>query len=81
MTLTELRQMLLISTLLNYGLITIWFLAFVYAHDTLYRLHTRWYHLSPQTFDKIHYLGIALYKIGVLLLNLVPLIAVSVMAK
>ena len=41
MTLTELRQMLLISTILNYGLITIWFLAFVYAHDTLYRLHTR----------------------------------------
>ncbi len=81
MALAELKHILLISTILNYVLIAIWFLAFAYARDDLYRLHTRWFHLSPQTFDRIHYAGIASYKIGVLLLNLVPLIAIIIAEK
>ena len=78
MSLTEVRHLLLISTLINYAIVTIWFLVFVYAHEALYRLHTRWFRLSPQDFDKIHYATIAIYKIGVLLLNLVPLVAISI---
>lgn len=78
MSLHDLKHLLLISTLLNYAIITIWFLIFVYAHEALYRLHTSWFSLSPQTFDKIHYASMTAYKIGVLLLNLVPLIALSI---
>jgi hypothetical protein len=78
MTMTELRHLLLISTLINYAIVTIWFLVFIYAHETLYRLHTRWFRLSPQNFDKIHYSAMAAYKIGVLLLNLVPFITLSI---
>jgi hypothetical protein len=78
MTPTELKHLLLISTLINYAIVTLWFLVFVYAHEASYRLHTRWLRLSPQDFDKIHYSAMAAYKIGVLLLNLVPLIALSI---
>jgi hypothetical protein len=78
MTLTELKHLLLISTLINYAIVTIWLFAFTYAHEALYCLHTRWFRLSPQDFDKIHYSSMAIYKIGVLLLNLVPLIAPSI---
>ena len=78
MSLTELKHLLVISTLINYAIVTIWFLVFVYAHEALYQLHTRWFRLSPQDFDKIHYAAMAIYKIGVLLLNLVPLIAISI---
>jgi hypothetical protein len=78
MSLTELMHLLLISTLINYAIVTIWFLVFVYAHESLYRLHARWFRLSPQDFDKLHYAAMAIYKIGVLLLNLVPLIAISI---
>jgi hypothetical protein len=53
----------------------VWFGVFVYAHDWMYRLHTRWFKLSVETFDAIHYSGLAIYKIGVILFNLVPLIA------
>ena len=31
--------------------------------------------LSVETFDAIQYVGIAVYKIGIILFNLVPLIA------
>ena len=78
MSLIELKHLLLISTLLNYAIVTVWFLVFVYGHEALYRLHTRWFRLSPQDFDKIHYSAMAIYKIGVLLLNLVPLIALAI---
>jgi Family of unknown function (DUF6868) len=53
----------------------LWFLLFVVAHDWMYRLHSRWFRLSAETFDAIHYGGMAAYKLGILLLNLVPLAA------
>ena len=49
--------------------------AFVFAHDWMYRMHDRWFKLSVETFDAIHYAGLAVYKVGILLLNLVPLVA------
>ena len=79
MSTVDVKQFLLICTLINYGMITVWFLVFVYAHDGLYKQHSRWFKISPEAFDKIHYAGMAVYKIGVLLLNLVPYIALSVM--
>ncbi len=39
------------------------------------RLHGQWFKLSDQQFDAIHYGGMAVYKIGILLLNLTPYIA------
>lgn len=38
----------------------------------MYRLHNRWFPLSVEHFNVVHYLGISIYKIGVLLFNLVP---------
>jgi hypothetical protein len=46
---------------------------FTYAHDLVYAIHTRWFRLSSDQFDAIHYAGMAIYKIGILILNLVPL--------
>jgi hypothetical protein len=37
--------------------------------------HGRWFKISVDPFDAIHYAGLAIYKIGILLLNPVPLIA------
>ncbi|MDR2876005.1 MAG: hypothetical protein LBV44_08790 [Methylobacillus sp.] len=79
MNIPELKQFLLYSTLLNYAVLIVWFVVFVVARDSLRGLHTRWFKLSPENFDAIHYAGMAVYKIGVLLLNLVPLLALYCM--
>jgi len=42
------------------------------AHDSLYRFHTRWFRLSVERFDYTRYPGMALFKIGIFLFNLVP---------
>lgn len=75
MSVKEIHDFLLYSLIINYVIVLIWFGAFSLAHDKLYRLHSRWFNLSMQSFDTIHYAGLATYKIGIILLNLVPLIA------
>ncbi len=72
MTIFEVKAMLLWSLAINYVLLILWFAVFVCAHDWLYRLHTRWFKLTVETFDAIHYAGMAVYKIGIILLNLTP---------
>ena len=67
-----LRDWLLACTAVNYGVLILWFAAFCFLHDALYRLHHRWFRLSEEKFDALHYQGMAIYKIGILLLNLVP---------
>ena len=75
MATNEIKGILFWCVGINYVVILVWFGVFVYAHDWMYRLHTRWFKLSVETFDAVHYAGIATYKIGIILLNLVPLVA------
>jgi hypothetical protein len=63
------------STAINYAVLFVWFGAFVFVHGPMYRLHARWFKLSVETFDALHYAGMSLYKIGTLMFNLVPLAA------
>ncbi|MGZ8908347.1 MAG: DUF6868 family protein [Methylobacter sp.] len=79
MSVIELKEFLLWSAVVNYGILCLWFGAFCFAHDRIYRLHTRWFKLSFDTFDTIHYCCMAIFKIGVLLFNVAPLVALFVM--
>ena len=75
MTVNEIKNVLLWCVGLNYAVLIVWFVAFVFAHDRMYGMHLRWFSLSVETFDAIHYAGMAAYKIGILLFFLVPLVA------
>ena len=75
MSIGDLKYFLLWSTAINYAVLIVWFVVFVYARDWLYRAHSRWFKFPTETFDALNYAGIAVYKIGILLLNVVPLIA------
>lgn len=74
-------RFLLSSILINYIILMIWFLAIIFARDWIKQVHGKWFNLSDATFDAIHYGGMAVYKIGILLFNLVPLIALYFMGK
>jgi len=50
----------------------------VFAHDLMHEIHGRWFHLSREQFDALHYAGMSVFKIGILLFNLVPLVALSI---
>ena len=72
------REGLLWCTVINYGILLVWWLFFLLVHDWIYRLHSRWFHLSREQFDALHYAGMAIFKIGILLFNLVPSIALRI---
>ena len=60
---------------INYGILIGWFLVFVFAHNWLRTLHGKWFKLSDNSFDAIHYSDMAACKIGILMFSLVPLIS------
>lgn len=72
MTAATLQALLGWSALINYIILLLWFIVFAVAHDWMYRLHGRWFNLRLETFDALHYGGMAVYKLGIFLLNLVP---------
>ncbi len=81
MDLSTLRDVLLWSLVVNYAILLVWFLVFSRAHDAVYRLHSRWFRLSRESFDALNYGGMAVYKIGVLLLNVAPLLALLISGR
>jgi len=78
MTIELTREVLLWCTLINYGLLIWWFLFFRFAHDWMHQLHGRWFRLPTENFDAIHYVGMAIYKLGIFLFNLVPYVALRI---
>src|SRR6266536_6652468 len=75
MSIDMLRDAFLWCAVINYGVLLVWFLFFILARDFMHRLHGRWFQLSRQQFDIIHYAGMGIFKLGIILLNLVPYVA------
>ncbi len=74
MTTNAAKEFLLWCVCLNYGVLLIRFGFFIIAHDQVYRIHRRWIDLPVESFDVLNYTGFAAYKIGIIVLNLAPLL-------
>jgi len=72
MSIENLRTLLGWCTVLNMGMLAVWSLAFVFAHGFVFRMHTRWFKISEERFDEIHYTMMGYYKLAVFLFNLMP---------
>jgi hypothetical protein len=81
MSVDVLRGLLGWCAIINYGVLILWFLVFRLAHDWIYRLHSQWFLMPVEQFNSIHYAVMAVYKIGVLLFNLVPYMALLIVAR
>jgi hypothetical protein len=79
MTMDQLKEFLLYSFVLNYGMLIFWGLMFWFWRDGMYRLHRRWFRLSEEQFDSSHHFMMSIYKIGIIMFNLVPLLALCLM--
>jgi len=62
-------------SVINYAVLLLWSLPVMFWRDGLHRLWGRWFRLSTEQFDVINIGGITIYKIGILLFNIVPFIA------
>jgi hypothetical protein len=78
MEIETIRDALFWCFIINYGLLLWWFFFIALAHDWTYRFHSKWFELSVEKFDSIHYAGIALFKLSIIFFNLVPYIALHI---
>ncbi len=62
------------------ALLIIWFAGYAAAGDWIYQVHTRWFQIPRQTFDAIHYTGMAVTKIAIILFFLLPWIAIQLIS-
>lgn len=58
-----------------------WFFWYAYDGEGMRRLHGKWFRLSEEQFTALHYGGMAVYKIGILLFNLIPWIVLTFLSR
>ena len=78
MELETIRAFFAWCSVINMGLLLWWALFLLLAHDWTYRLHSKWFKISVEQFDTIHYAGIAIFKLGVFMFKLVPYFALRI---
>ena len=76
MNLEHLQTILGWCSIINAGLLILWFMGFALMHDWIFQLHSHWFNLSLERFDAIHYAGMAFLKMIVVVFNIVPYIAI-----
>lgn len=75
MSVELLRAVLGWSAIFNLAFVTLWFVLFRTLHAPMYAAHRRWFRLSKETFDAIHYAGMAVYKSLTWMLFILPYVA------
>lgn len=78
MTVEILRDFLAWCSVINIGLLLFWVLWLMLLHDFVYRIHGKWFKMSVERFDAIHYAGIAFFKICIIVFNIVPYLALRI---
>ena len=78
MTLETVRDVFAWCTVINSGLFLFWFLCFRLGRGWIHRYHGKWFHISADKFDAIHYGSMIVFKSGIILFNLVPYLALRI---
>ena len=77
-TVEVLEKFFLWMTIINFGILTLYFLLFLVARDFIYKLHTTWFKMTEGKISSSLYKTFAFYKITVIIFNLVPYIALRI---
>lgn len=75
MDLQTARGFFLWCSLINYGILVFWAVLATFGREWIYGIWGRFYPLSREQMVGLNVGGMMLYKIGIILFNIVPLIA------
>ncbi|NOT85568.1 MAG: hypothetical protein HOP02_12510 [Methylococcaceae bacterium] len=79
MTVALIREGLGWCAAINLSVLYTWFFILLFAHDWVFQVHRKWFkQLREEQFDAIHYGGMALFKLGIILFNLTPYLALLI---
>ncbi|MGH6608693.1 MAG: DUF6868 family protein [Burkholderiaceae bacterium] len=79
MNIEQLRDALLYCTVINFALLWLWALLYLLPHAWMYQAASRMFRLTAEQLDAISLAGIIFYKLGIVLFNLVPYLALRLL--
>jgi len=79
MDIVTLRAFFMWCTILNGGFLIFSSLILTFAGNLIYRVHTRWFPMPRDAFNIVIYSFIGLYKVLILVFNLVPYVALVIL--
>jgi len=82
MSIELLTRFFMWCTILNVAFLLLSFsvVAFGFGRDFVYRMHCKWFPMPQETFNAVMYALIGVYKIFVFVFNIVPWIALTIIA-
>lgn len=78
MDIQTIRAFFMWCTILNAALLVWSFLVCAYAGDWIYRMHGKWFPMPREAFNVAIYSFIGLYKVLVIVFNVIPYIALLI---
>ena len=79
MDIDTVRAFFMWCTVMNAALLVLSFLICALAGDWVYRMHSRWFSISREAFNVAIYSFIGVYKIFIVMFNLVPYVALLIL--
>jgi hypothetical protein len=67
----------LYAFLLSYSILVFWFVSILLFKKNVYEMHTRWFKISLNDFEKTQYFLIGFYKLLILSMFLVPYLSLK----
>ena len=78
MDIEAIRAFFMLCTIINVALLAISFLMCASLGDWIYRIHSRWFPMTREAFNVAIYSILGLFKVLVIVFNLVPYIALAI---
>ena len=78
MDIAALRMFFMWCTIINGGLLIVSAIMCTFARDWVYPIHSKWFSIPREAFNVAIYSFIGLYKIFIIVFNLVPWIALVI---
>ena len=66
------------ASLLNMGVLLLWFAMFMIAHDWVQSVHSKWFNIPEERFDAIHYTLMGFYELTIFVVLLGPYLALRI---
>jgi hypothetical protein len=67
-------------TIINGGILILWAAFCAFAPDLVYRLQSKWFPIPREVYNPVIYSFLGLFKIFVLVFNVVPYVALLIVA-
>ncbi|NOR44532.1 MAG: hypothetical protein GQ534_03015 [Candidatus Delongbacteria bacterium] len=78
MDLQIIKEFLLWCSIINIGILSLWFIAFMSAADFIYKMHSKFNKITREQFNGIHYAGMMFFKTAVFVFFVIPYIVILI---